>query len=85
MSATSKGMTPKRRNFFKFGADISTPKSSMPEGNGVIEGPGMGKTQHELSGMKPINTPGAIPNIAGPVALKTPGGVEIPKLNLGGK
>lgn len=55
MSATSKGMTPKRRNFgfkFKFGGDISTPKSSMAEGSGVIEGPGMGKTQHELSGQK---------------------------------
>ena len=45
LSASNKGLTPKRRNFgFKFGGDISTPKSSMAAGNGEIEGPSVGKT-----------------------------------------
>ena len=73
---------------FKFGGDISTPKSSMAAGDGVIEGPSVGKTQLELSNQKNITTPANTSNLTGligaKVPLNTPGGVAIPKLNIGG-
>jgi hypothetical protein len=56
----------KRRNMFKFGGDMATPKSSMMAiddgNNGVIEGPGTGKR--------------------GDIPTTTPKGSLIPKLNL---
>lgn len=62
----------------------------MAAGDGIIEGPSVGKTQLELSNQKSsITTPANNATISGlggaKAPINTPGGVTIPKLNIGGK
>ena len=70
LSASNKGLSPrKRRNFFRFGQETTTPQSSMmgmgiddkmSDASSVIEGPGIGGIRSQMA-KGALKTPANMP------------------------